>query len=398
MGVSSVSVRRWERYQLGYWGDVVSSESSGVIGAMGSGSRVGWLTARWSRLGLGTFLVLGCLVAVAERAHGAGGQSFDANGGVSCTSASFCMVAGAAVSAVTGQVSGPGEAVSYTSRGWSAPASIDSRDVPVVVSCASRSFCAAIDVGGRAVTYDGRVWSRPVEIDLAAVRRGLSDVVQGLSCPTRSFCVAVDATGNVIEFDGKRWRSPEGISSGDLFSVSCTSSSFCLVGLGNCAPSPCLHDDGYVMTFDGRAWSRPIRLARRSALERRYGLDASISAVSCSSPSFCVAFDDHGRAYRFDHRVWRAPVITETPARGVDDLINRVSCPSSRFCMAITDGGAAIAYDGHRWSRPAPIDPTTTTIGYPAVSCVSAFTCIATDRAGRVLRYGAHRWSSPITL
>ena len=116
------------------------------------------------------------------------------------------------------------------------------------VSCASASFCVAIDRKGNALTFNGSTWSAPVNADpngLSMGEGGISWPV--VSCPATDFCAAVDGgTGNVVTFNGSTWTAPVNIDSKAadsvngpvlmfLMSVSCRSAAFCVTGdtIGN---------------------------------------------------------------------------------------------------------------------------------------------------------------------
>jgi hypothetical protein len=59
-----------------------------------------------------------------------------------------------------------------------------------------------MDERGRAVTFDGRSWSAPTIID----RTG--EEFFSVSCASASFCVAVEAGGNASTFNGSSWSAP----------------------------------------------------------------------------------------------------------------------------------------------------------------------------------------------
>src|SRR5664280_410244 len=77
------------------------------------------------------------------------------------------------------------------SGGWSAPASIDTVANPDLtsVSCATPTFCVAVDWAGNALAYNGTSWSSPVQVD-PNPRFG-QDILTSVSCPTSTFCRAV---------------------------------------------------------------------------------------------------------------------------------------------------------------------------------------------------------------
>jgi hypothetical protein len=71
-------------------------------------------------------------------------------------------------------------------------------------------------------------WSRPSNIDGP-------NPLWSVSCTSSSFCAAAGDGGNVLTWDGASWSSPTMLDSGDVnfVSVSCASSSFCVaVGSG----------------------------------------------------------------------------------------------------------------------------------------------------------------------
>ena len=88
-------------------------------------------------------------------------------------------------------------AATYDGFGWSGPTDIDGTATAGNflwgLSCASSSFCAAVDLNGNAFIYNGSSWSDPTNIDGT---NQLNDV----SCPTETFCVAVDGT-NVFYYN-----------------------------------------------------------------------------------------------------------------------------------------------------------------------------------------------------
>ena len=85
------------------------------------------------------------------------------------------------------------------------------------VSCASTSFCAAVDANGFAVTWDGSTWSTPVAVDPGVA-------LNGVSCVSSSFCVAVSGSPGTASFwNGTSWSTP--VTTGDgseLDAVSCS--------------------------------------------------------------------------------------------------------------------------------------------------------------------------------
>jgi hypothetical protein len=139
-----------------------------------------------------------------------------------------------------------------------------------------------------------------------------------VSCASSSFCVAVDRNGNAFVFSGNSWSSAESIDSQqDLTSLSCSSSSFCVaVDLG-----------GNAITYNGTSWS-PAQ-----SVDSSQGL----RSVSCLSSAFCVAVDGSGNAFTYDGTAWSGASFIDNT-----DVINSVSCPSSSFCVASDNSGNVV--------------------------------------------------------
>ncbi len=269
------------------------------------------------------------------------------------------------------------------SGGWSAPVLIDtpSADTGVElgsVSCASPSFCVAIDDLGNGFSYNGHSWTAIGRIDPAA---GNPYRPVSLSCPSASFCMAVDIGGNAIMYDGSTWSAPVKIdSSGWLDSVSCPSASFC-AALDSPYTTP-----GHALTYNGHSWSEPVQID--NAFEQP-------SSVSCLSTSFCAALDyNPGHAFIYDGSTWSAYAEPASPRR-----LESMSCASESFCVAVGSAeplpGEAATYNGSTWTAPVEIDSSA---GLWKVSCPSATFCAAVDLRGNVLTYNGSSWSAPVHI
>jgi hypothetical protein len=121
-------------------------------------------------------------------AHGAAMHS------VSCASVRFCLAAGARLAG--GHADGGGTAVTYRGHFWSHPEAIKSALTgPTSVSCASGTFCAAVDAAGNALMYHGHAWSPATPVDPQAKGRPV-----WVSCPSSSFCMAIDSWGYATRY------------------------------------------------------------------------------------------------------------------------------------------------------------------------------------------------------
>jgi hypothetical protein len=273
-----------------------------------------------------------------------------------------CAVIAASLAAAPG-------GASVTARppsAWGSPIPVDTRSGSPTgltgVSCASTSFCAAVDGAGRALQFSGKTWTRPREIDTDPT--GLA----GVSCPARRFCMAIDTSSFAVQWNGRRWLAPHSIGPDPLpeelpAAVSCPTTSFCAA----------VDSYGYEFVWRDHRWTHRLAAA-----------GPNFAAVSCSSPRFCLAVAGNGQWARWNGRAWsglrNAPDNTEMTA---------VSCLSAAFCAA--GGAAAMIFNGHRWSPPDPISST----ALLSMSCASRRFCYTGDDLGNVYLWNGARWLAP---
>ncbi|HXB46240.1 MAG TPA: hypothetical protein VNW50_00655 [Streptosporangiaceae bacterium] len=144
------------------------------------------------------------------------------------------------------------------------------------VSCATSTFCVAVDKMGNAFTFDGSTWSKAT-----ALVPGWTASMTGISCPTTTFCVAIDAGGNQYTFNGGTWTAQDTIDTAGIpQAISCTVSHFCLMGDLN----------GNVATFNGATWSAT------SNVDPVTTANTGLTGASCADAADCVAVDWEGNA------------------------------------------------------------------------------------------------------
>ena len=82
-------------------------------------------------------------------------------------------------------------------------------------------FGLAIQVPASASSPDVGHWSRPVKVDTVSLDQ--------VSCASATFCVAVDRNGKYVTYDGVAWSSPQSVAPKVALSeVSCPTSTFCM--------------------------------------------------------------------------------------------------------------------------------------------------------------------------
>ena len=200
-------------------------------------------------------------------------------------------------------------------------------------------------------------WGLPVAVDQTGQ-------LTSVSCASSSFCVSVDNNGGTFIYNGTSW-SP-GSSTGNLLgSVSCPSGSFCdTVGYND--------DGGNVFTLHGNSLSAPTMIDP----------DHKLHSVSCPSSSFCVA-GAAVNAFVLSKGTWTlAYNIDPNDTNGVG--ISSVSCPTSSFCVAVDSIGNALVYGSGSWSAPRNVDNGTQ---LDSVACTSPSFCIAVDSDGNALTF-----------
>ncbi len=256
---------------------------------------------------------------------------------ISCASSTFCAA-----------VDASGNAASYDGT-WGAFASIDPTAL-TSISCASATFCAAVDASGNAATYHGTTWGTFASTGLTGTT--------SISCTSATFCAAVDANGNAATYDGSIWTVDAIVDpTNDLTSVSCTSSTFCAAVDAN----------GNAATYDGSIWT----------LHANVDSTNNLTSISCASATFCAAVDADGNAATFDGTTWTAFAEIDST-----NNLTSVSCASSTFCAAVDAAGKAATFTGSGWSAPSSIDGTTV---MTAVSCAESTFCVAVDHGGSAL-------------
>ena len=259
------------------------------------------------------------------------------------------------------------------------------------VSCPTSTWCMAVDDSGNIMNYDNGTWSAPQLVDTGAdVQLGQGEF-DGVSCPTTAFCLAVSYDNGVSYYTNGSWSPTAFTSLGttDFSGVSCQSTTFCLASS--------LHGDGMYEYLGGTSW--------RSLPEPVMpGTEQSTTPVSCpeAAPSagpWCMVVDTDNN-YSFSYYNMAGidftnpePISAAVAAAGAQ--LTAVSCTSASFCVAADQtSGYAEEWNGS-WTDDGLIDTPTGIPGIQAVSC-SGTTCAAVDFDHNVLftQDGVH-WTAP---
>jgi len=115
--------------------------------------------------------------------------------------------------------------------------------------------------------------------------------------------------------------------------------------------------------------------------------DQRLTAVSCTSPTFCMAVGGYTTAGHAQALIemWNGSSWSIVPSpntsTSVDNDLNAVACASASLCVAVGDtGGAhtlAESWNGSPWTLDTTVDPSATSNGFGGVACPSATSCVA---------------------
>ncbi len=323
------------------------------------------------------------------------GSQFPSLNDVSCASATSCIAVGAANNAAGGF--GP------FAEEWQGGASWTLRTVPDPfagafdrheglsrVSCPGPSRCMA--TGGRlAASWNGTRWR--------VLRTERFDALWSLSCPRVRWCLAVgeylngsDITQALAQvWNGRTWRpaSPPGLL-GSLTDVTCLSASFCLAaGRGDADGGNPLAE-----TWNGTRW-KPVPIPQGNA---------GIDQISCLSRVLCLALAP-GRtpgAEIWRGRAWRDAAPPAVPPAATGSAFFGLSCTRPAFCMAVgfytldqhqdVPSTLADVWNGTRWHTVHSPDPGGNS-GFHAVACVIRAGCMAVGSIGSGAANLAARWN-----
>jgi len=265
------------------------------------------------------------------------------------------------------------------------------------VSCPTASICVAVGNRGTIVTSDkaeggadawrsetvqpgAHVGTAPGEAD-----RTSPGTFESVSCPTAGMCAAVTYAGDFYASGdpvagASTWRATDLDGDGadtHLKSVSCPTPTFCVaVAAGSGAVGA--NGGGKVIGI-GNPLSASISLTPIQ-------LDGSLElqAVSCASPSFCIAVANKGRIVISVNPGGATPVWTEIGTPGPGDL-EAIDCPTESLCMAgnargnvLSSANANAAAPDWRGVNTGPSVPIT------GISCPTVSRCAAVDNNGDV--------------
>jgi hypothetical protein len=245
------------------------------------------------------------------------------------------------------------------------------------ISCVSgTTFCGIADDSGGAYTLSGQILSLRTQVATTSIAN--PNGFDTISCPSQTFCMAIDELGNTFKYSGGAWSSITPIlgaltQTTSSLQVSCTSDSFCVAAL----PGAGTDEDYYV--WNGSLWG-PSQVLESTG--------ATITGLSCTSTTFCVATDTSDFALNFNGSTWTPTASRLTGVGAVNDLFY-VSCAGT-FCLASSfqTADTLTTSDGSTWTPGTNIKTANGGFGSGGpTSCATASMCAIVDLTGNGYTY-----------
>ena len=317
--------------------------------------------------------------------QGISAAAFVISGKISCGAPNSCL----AVGENDNQSGGTQAVVAWNGTAWRSvavptPKPTVARVYLAGVSCKSASACIVVGAyvtragagGGRpyALTWNGR--SLTPTAALPVPKGGGFTSLTGVSCITARSCIAVgDSQGGagplIVEtWNGAKWtlqtaRIPGGARSTYPGAVSCHFVTFCVVA-GESYSSPAGAPTMLLARWNGKGFTVMKAPAPAGAA------NITLNDISCPSATFCgvAGFSanssgkrDFGFAEIWNGTSWRADKVA-APNGNAESFLFGISCRPSGFCAAVGSEGpstaakaTAVSYHGKTWTAqnvPSP--------------------------------------------
>lgn len=282
-----------------------------------------------------------------------GGSILDS---ISCPSAGNCEAVGFAfhsggplTAIVVDEVNGTWENAQPAGSG-NLPASLTSTQL-TAVSCASAGNCSAVGFAMDSTHADVALvidevhgtWGPLAEVTGAAATLGM---MAAISCTAPGDCAAggnVNGGGGgafVVDETQGTWGNAETIPGvWTLTSVACAAPGECAAAgrLAQESPVHGLETLPWVINETGGTWGTVQAFTTNLTLGS--GEDASVTALSCSSPGYCTAGGSgigsiSGFLLAEENGVWGTPQLTTDARTEILSNVTSISCPANGYCTA----------------------------------------------------------------
>lgn len=263
--------------------------------------------------------------------------------------------------------------------------------IPETVGCETPTLCVAVSITGQIMTSSNpaggeSAWTSPTE----SVDGSHPPLV--MSCAV-GLCAFTDGNGDVASATNptggaSEWTSANVLPGEYISSISCPSSSLCLIALGNG------HGAIYYSTTPHGGAGEWTKYNPPS------GETTNISSVACASTTLCVGGLFTGIITTTTPTI-ETTTWTKTELKSPGGL-SHISCASSSLCVAIESGTGNVltsttpSVEGSEWKTTTISTGPSTLNG---ISCVVGSTlCVADDGDGNVFTTteptgGASKWT-----
>jgi hypothetical protein len=269
------------------------------------------------------------------------------------------------------------------------------------VSCVTTKFCVAVGLGpvnaketygAISLIWNGVKWRRVAMKPPSATN---PYVLQSVSCTSTAYCVTVGSYGLALgsspfaeTWNGRTWTltvlpKPAGAATTLIAGASCGATKSC-VAVGYYPNAKHLAQP-LVETLTGSKWAiRKLPLPVGAVV-------ATLSAVSCTSTTYCALVGQFGTGNAHHQRLfesWNGKAFTRMKVASVPagpPSTSVVSCVSAKACVAVGQSAAAPpdlgfseVWNGKTWSlRPVAWPKGTLSSIFNSVSCVAVGRCAA---------------------
>ena len=255
---------------------------------------------------------------------------------IACPSAALCVVADNDGTVLTSSDPSGG------SEAWTATRLAA---IPETVGCETPTLCVAVSITGQIMTSSNpaggeSAWTSPTE----SVDASHPPLV--MSCAV-GLCAFTDGNGDVVSATNptggaSEWTTANVLPGEYISSISCPSSSLCLIALGNGQGAVYYSTTPHGGSGEWTKYNPPS------------GETTNISSVACASTTLCV-----GGGYPRDHHEYNADVETRHGRRpnSTPSGLSYMSCASKALCVAIESNSGNVltsttpSVEGSEWKR-----------------------------------------------
>jgi hypothetical protein len=263
-------------------------------------------------------------------------------------------------------------------KGWHGPVTMpnSSSDVQPMVSCPDGPTCVVQTYYGLVVVADGRYRITDTQLYIAR---------HSFGCGSVNYCVGLFGGDSGYVYQNGKFYPDAAVDPQiglplDFSQVTCPEANVCFgVGVDLVSTASGLVDEGSaVVKVVGRVWSKAWFLRGTSA-----------NSISCASRTLCFVVGNHEILGLYGN-AWK--VVASGVVRK-SDFLSAISCPSPTYCVAVSQFGQTVVYDGRKWSTGTDIRAG---VGGPRqvnlLSCWGTGNCLAGGLGTRVRFMLDGRW------